>query len=285
VDRFDPEFAHDILIPIAEAAYIPNLQPDSLPPGYEIVGPIRVNQIRAAAIAAQAATSSSPSSHVALLQRMRADGDGFGWVVQNLQEHILAATFRGTLLLKDWLHDFDFLPAAYEAVPDYGTVHQGFQAVYQVARDSMLEQVRNSDQKFTRLILVGHSLGAAVSELAAPDLLHNGHIGVTPEVQNFAGPRAGHHDFASHFDKEIANCFRVVNAWDIVPHLPPPLALFEHVGKAVRVNGGFTLDELTAHSLEKSYGPGLAKGIPQAAAQFGRSAGGFADEMLIGREA
>jgi len=172
-------------------------------------------------------------------------------------------------------------------VPNYGTVHKGFQAVYQVVRDSMLNEIRSANQTFTRLIVTGHSLGAALSELAAPDLLHNGGLAVVPEVQNFAGPRAGHHDFAGIFDVQIDTCFRVDNAWDIVPHLPPPLVLFEHVGAAVRVNGGFTLDELTAHGLEKSYGPALAKLAPQAGAPLKTAsiaATSFADEMLIGRE-
>ena len=150
----------------------------------------------------------------------------------------------------------------------------------------MLEQVRSADQKFTRLIVTGHSLGAALCELATPDLLHNGNVALVPEVQNFAGPRCGHHDFENSFDAEINACFRVVNAWDIVPQLPPPLALFEHVGAAVRVNGGFTLDELTAHSLEKSYAPGLAKLMPQAVElrREGVAARTIVPEMLIGRE-
>ena len=284
--RFDAEFAYDVLIPIAEAAYVPVLRPDSLPSGYEMVGAITVNQDRAAAMAATAPAAALPP-HLAMVQRMRQDGDGFGWVVQNTQEKIVVASFRGTVSLEDWLHDFDFLSAPYEPVANYGTVHKGFQAVYQVVRDSLLAQIRGADQKFTRLIMCGHSLGAALSELAAPDLLHNGGFAVVPEVQNFAGPRCGHHDFASLFDVQIDTCFRVVNAWDIVPHLPPPLASFEHVGAAVRVNGGFTLDELKAHSLEESYAPGLSKLVPQAAAQLKTAsiaAMSLGEEMLIGRE-
>ena len=282
--QFDPEFAHDVLIPIAEAAYLPSLPSDSLPSGYEVVGPIKVSRVRAAIVAAQASTSPAPAPQ--LVERMRQDGDGFGWVVQNTEEHILVVSFRGTVSLEDWLHDFDCLPATYEPVPNYGTVHKGFQAVYQVVRESMLDEIHNADQHFTRLIVTGHSLGAALCELAAPDLLHNGGFAVVPEVQHFAGPRAGHPDFASSFDAEISSCFRVVNAWDIVPQLPPPLALFEHVGAAVRVNGGFTLNELIAHSLDKSYAPGLAKLMPQAVElrREGVAARGIVPEMLIGRE-
>src|ERR1019366_2298935 len=174
VAQFDPEYAHDVLLPIAEAAYLPSLQLDSLPPGYEVVGPIEVNESRAAAQSAGAAASAALAPYLALVQRMRQDGDGFGWVVQNTQEHTLVVSFRGTVSLEDWLHDFDFLPTPYELVPNYGTVHKGFQAVYVVVRESMLDEIRHADQHFTRLIVTGHSLGAALSELATPDLLHNG---------------------------------------------------------------------------------------------------------------
>lgn len=86
---------------------------------------------------------------------------------------------------------------------------------------------------------------------------------MAPEVQNFAGPRAGLLDYAKKFGAEIDTYFRVVNEWDIVPQLPPP-GIFEHVGTEVKVDGGFTLDELVAHSMEKSYGPGLLKLISAA---------------------
>ena len=277
--QFEVQFAHDVLISLAEAAYLPLVSPDALPPGYEVVGPLRVNQIRAERVMAEATASMASAAQARMLAQMRKDGDGFGWVVRNERESILAVSFRGTVSVADWLHDFDWLPESYKFVDGYGTVHKGFQAVYEVVRESMLELVRG--EKFARLIVVGHSLGAALSELAAPDLLHNG--GVVPEVQNFAGPRAGHHDFSAAFNRDVPICFRVVNAWDIVPHLPPPLALCEHVGEAVRINGGFTLDELTAHSLAKSYGPGLAKLLPQAKFATGAMSGSM-EELLVGVE-
>ena len=79
--QFDPEVAHDVLIPMAEAAYLPSLPSDSLPSGYEVVGPIKVSRVRAAIVAAQASTSPAPAPQ--LVERMRQDGDGLersSWV-------------------------------------------------------------------------------------------------------------------------------------------------------------------------------------------------------------
>jgi predicted lipase len=285
MSTFDPQYAHDVLIPIAEAAYDNNL-PIDLPSNFSVVGQIVVDPAKVA-MALAAAVAGAAAPHMLMIQRMRASGDGFGWVVENKVDHTLVICFRGTQSAEDWLHDFDFLPSAYEPVANYGTVHKGFQEVYKVVRGSVFNLLGRADKGFTRLIVSGHSLGAAVSELAAPDLLQNGGITLTPEVQNFAGPRAGHHDFASIFDVQIDVCFRVVNTWDIVPRLPPPLALFEHVGLAVHVDGGFTLDELVAHSMDKSYAPGLAKLIPLAATQMktaSAAALSLSSDMMIGRE-
>lgn len=282
---FDPKFAHDILLLLAEAAYVPNQANLNFPQGYSVVGPITVNQARLTSLSLAAAPV-----HAELVARMRAMGDGFGWVVQNASQQTVVVTFRGTSDVEDWLHDFDFLPEAYKPVANYGTVHQGFQLVYLSVADSVRSLLLTAKGNCKRLILTGHSLGAGLSELAAPDVLHNSGLSVPPEVQNFAGPRAGHPDFANVFDVEIDVCFRVVNVWDIVPRVPPALALFEHVGLAVQVDGGFTTDELVAHSLEQSYGPGLQKLIPQAGAQARvlmatpNAARAFPNELLIGRE-
>src|SRR5712692_2174233 len=282
MSTFDPKFAHDVLLPIAEAAYLANVQPNNLPANYSVVGQITADQAKVAAIAA---IPQFQVQYVKLMAELQTAGNGFGWVVENKQDHTLVVSFRGTVSPDDWLHDLDAVPAPYEPVANFGVVHQGFQLVYLAVRNSVLTQLGKATKGFTRLILTGHSLGAAVSELAAPDLLRNAGLNVQPEVQNFAGPRAGHRDFASIFDVQIDVCFRVVNVWDIVPHVPPTLALYEHGGLAVRVDGGFTLDELVAHSMEKSYGPGLAK-LPQAGAQImaASAAAKLANSLFIGRE-
>ncbi len=284
---FDPQFAHATLLVLAEAAYVADSTQLQLPQNYSVVGQITVNPT---VVASLAAAAGALGLHADLVAKMRPTGDVFGWVVQNSKNQTVVVTFRGTSDVNDWLHDFDFLPEAYKPVANYGTVHQGFQCLYLSVRDSVRSLVQKTKGSCQRLILTGHSLGSALSELAAPDILHNSGLGVPPEVQNFAGPRVGHHDFANVFDVEIDVCFRVVNIWDIVPKVPPPLALFEHVGLAVNVDGGFTLDELTAHSLDKSYGPGLKNLIPQPGAQPAALTAttsatiALPNHLLIGRE-
>jgi triacylglycerol lipase len=252
---FDPQFARDVLLPIAVQSYPPSKTEPTPPlaPGYQEVGPIMVDGL----------TPPDP-----LLAKMLVDGRQFGIVVQNIQARILVISFRGTVNIEDWLHDFEVIPAVYDLVPDfeYGIVHRGSLAVYKSVRESVLSLLKtaNGTVSWTRLIVIGHSLGASIATLCAPDLLYTGKTGLTPlEVQTFAGPRVGYRSFSDIFDKQITKCFRIVNKWDLVPALPPP-GLFEHIGVPIHVDGGFTLDELTAHSLTQSYSPGLEQlsGVP-----------------------
>lgn len=258
---FASQFAHDVLLKFAEVAYLQNLNPATdLPPGYAIVGQITGDL----AVATRSmATPSIQSQQV--LAELAASGSGFGWVAQNVTAGIAIATFRGTQSAGDWLHNLDFILAAYQPMPSAGMVHAGFQLYYMTIRSGLLSLLAQVAPSCRRLILTGHSLGAALSELAAPDVLHNFNARWQPEVQNFAGPRVGQSDFVNVFDAQIDACFRVVNIWDLVPNVPPPL-IFEHVGLAVTIDGGFTLNELQAHGLQQSYGPGLLRLVPAAAA-------------------
>jgi triacylglycerol lipase len=281
---FAPQFTHDILLKFAEAAYLQNLNPATdLPAGYVVVGQITADQ----AVAARS-LAIAPIEHQQLMAKLAASGPGFGWVAQSIGDGIAIVTFRGTASADDWLHNLDFLLTAYQPVPSFGMVHAGFQLYYMTIRGSLLSLLAKVARSCRRLILTGHSLGAVLSELAAPDVLHNLNGSWQPEVQNFAGPRVGQDDFVNAFDAQIDVCFRIVNVWDLVPNVPPPL-IFEHVGLAVTIDGGFTLNELQAHSLQQSYGPGLLKLVPAAAAAPLRildvpaAAASFPKVPLIGR--
>ena len=166
---FAPQFVHEILLRLAKAAYLQNLNPATdLPAGYDVVGQIGADPAAAAQLVA--AISIDREALVTMLAR---SGPGFGWVVQNVSTGVAAVTFRGTQSVDDWLHDLDFVLSTYQPVPSSGTVHAGFQLYYMMIRASVLSLLARVAPACRRLILTGHSLGAALSELAAPDVLHS----------------------------------------------------------------------------------------------------------------
>jgi hypothetical protein len=84
----------------------------------------------------------------------------FGWVCIDTKRLIVA--FRGTESLHDWFDDFDFIPAPYHAIPGRGTVHKGFQFVYDSIRDNLRNLVEQHSSGCNELLITGHSLGGAL---------------------------------------------------------------------------------------------------------------------------
>ena len=265
---FDANFEIDVSLRLSEAAYdVANGVPPKLPDGYSKVADIVADTQKLALHIAAAMPSQQKLFRAMLMEVQQANI--FGLIARN--GNTVAVAFRGTLRPDEWLKDFDFIHVPYQAVPNFGHVHQGFQYVY----DSVQASVKDGLSKCAgrnQTLITGHSLGAALTILCAPDLAINGASGAVPEVHNLAGPRVAAPDeipvkstFAERFDQTIATCFRIMNHWDIVPSLPPAVALYQHVGTGVGVDGGFTADLVRAHSLELSYLPGLRHLVPQAA--------------------
>ena len=181
----------------------------------------------------------------------------FGWVCIDPQTVIVA--IRGTQLIHEWFDNFDFIPAPYGPVPGRGTVHQGFQLVYYSIRTNLVGLVRKFAAGRKDLLLTGHSLGGALCALAAPDLMNDAAVDLAPTMYTWAEPRIGHDDFVRFFTTHINVCYRIANVWDVVPHLPPDIAEYEHEGNELAVDSGFSFDVVHNHVLATGYLPGIAK--------------------------
>ena len=104
---------------------------------------------------------------------------------------------------------------------------------------------------YTKLYITGHSLGAALAVLAAPDFAAQTPF-KQPVVYTFAGPRAGDPLFALFYNGNIGTSWRVVNTNDEAPKVPnvvttvfgpppenkPELFFFEHVNTEYPITFG-----------------------------------------------
>ena len=123
--------------------------------------------------------------------------------------------FQGTdpLLLANWVSDFDFLP-------NKQGIHQGFQKALDVAWNDIAGALERS-KPIAHLIVTGHSLGAACTQIVATSLNVTGY--------GFASPKTL---FAPvGLTRRPANEHLVTN-WcrsdDAICYLPP--IAFDHVG-------------------------------------------------------
>ncbi len=251
---FDPAFALNFMLPFAEAAYdVAANRTPLMPPGYVVKSIIAADPQRTANVMA-----AIPLPHQRMVRAMVADNPIMGFVGRNDATRTVIVSFRGTETPEDWLKDFDSLAVPFPDIPTGGLVHQGFDAVYQTIRDSVIAGVDAAKVNAASMWITGHSLGGAIAVIAAIDFAKNAVPPLVSQLYTFAGPRAGDDTFKNLFDATVPVCYRIVNRWDIVPQLPPP-PLFIHVGQAVDIDGGFTLDLAQAHSLLESYKPGLQK--------------------------
>ena len=163
--------------------------------------------------------------------------------------------------------ELHIVTTAYRPVPNFGDVHMGWMALYDTIRDSLASNLAAACAGCDQLVLTGHSLGAALAVLAAPDIVKNMPPKLEPKLTTFGGPRAGLHDFAVAFNTTIESCFRVVNQFDVVPHLPLPFPRlpYEHVGVQIAVDSGGPTDQAYRHSLA-AYRSGLDNLIAAQAA-------------------
>jgi triacylglycerol lipase len=244
---FDATFARDVALPLAEAAHTAmGGGPVTLPPGYA-----QTNLIRSDTAALRAMTAPPPT-----VAAMTKGTDIFGLMGRNATSRTAFVSFRGTSDIEDWVADIDVIPQNYLPVKGFGKVHSGFQDVYELVRKSIAANLATATAGCDQILITGHSLGAALAVLAAPDIFRSMPPNeIEPRLITFAGPRVGLGDFVAAFNAAIESCFRVVNFLDIVPYVPPPP--YVHVGAQITVDSGGPVQVGWRHSLD-AYRSGLS---------------------------
>jgi len=164
--------------------------------------------------------------------------------------------FRGTYSMLDVFEDASFWEQEYftpfQASPSSeAKVARGFWSIYNTAVSGtpsmqqqlfgLLDKYHASAQPIHRLLITGHSLGAALCELFTLDLALSDYRDLAYSNYNYAGPQAGNPAFAELYDSQpreknpATQTLRIQNTYDIVPCSPPNFPLFpayQHVGAA-----------------------------------------------------
>jgi hypothetical protein len=102
-----------------------------------------------------------------------------------------------------------------------GRAHAGFAKAARGVLPQVLDWLASEGSRRSRLVLAGHSLGAALATLSATVL--------RPELLVTLGsPRVGDADFVSALAD--INVMRLVDGCDVVTQLPPALSFYAHAG-------------------------------------------------------
>jgi triacylglycerol lipase len=119
-------------------------------------------------------------------------------------------SFRGTANVTDMFEDLLITQDSYKYVANGGRTESGFTETYDGSdehpvRDPILDKVMElvATDKYNSLYITGHSLGAALSVLAFPDLSENTSI-KNVVLYNFACPAVGDDEFVTLYNSLIS---------------------------------------------------------------------------------
>jgi hypothetical protein len=189
----------------------------------------------------------------AAVQYSRLQSAGFVAYHPGRREIIVA--FRGTQSIQSALQDIqlwksepDFEPVDWKKIfvasnfPPRLKIHSGFEDAYAYIRNEIQGSVARLAEQFRdyKIIFTGHSLGGAMTEIAAADfhILTNGRYSDRVSVTTFGQPRVGNPEWASYLQSlPFARRFtRVVADKDPVAQLPPTFLNYQFAGYQYEIN-------------------------------------------------
>lgn len=155
-----------------------------------------------------------------------------GFAAYRKKDQLALLAFRGTQAdaPADLLLDAMFLPLQAKGWP--GLLHHGFAqgtaAVFPAVERWL---ARHADR--ARLLVCGHSLGAAIATLVAVR-----YPGPATRLVTMGSPRVGDNTFAQAFAASGVRATRVVNSLDVVTRVPPSnfIVAYRHVGTATFID-------------------------------------------------
>lgn len=139
--------------------------------------------------------------------------------------------FRGTDSVKDiWVNAaFSKRAVPFACADSRVRAHRGFVGAYLCGevREEVFRAVSRADVR--RVLITGHSLGAAMATLAAFEIKHR-----LPDLElwmvGFGCPRVGNRAFCRAYEKCVYQSIRVENGNDVVCKIPPVLMGYRHAG-------------------------------------------------------
>eukprot|EP00419_Tripos_fusus_P025745 CAMPEP_0172727526 /NCGR_PEP_ID=MMETSP1074-20121228/91729_1 /TAXON_ID=2916 /ORGANISM="Ceratium fusus, Strain PA161109" /LENGTH=299 /DNA_ID=CAMNT_0013554685 /DNA_START=33 /DNA_END=932 /DNA_ORIENTATION=+ len=149
----------------------------------------------------------------------------------------IVAFMGSNLNLKTWVDDILLWPTnCYGAKGCHGCkCHPGFLKAYESIADDVYRAV--SSLPAGKLMITGHSLGAAMATHCAIDLHARGLS--APVVYTLGQPRIGNDAFANYYDRLKFDHWRVTHHRDPIPHLPwRGLGGYKHVLREVYYDSG-----------------------------------------------
>mgnify|MGYP001571916955 CR=1 FL=1 len=159
------------------------------------------------------------------------------------KDDILFITYRSTSAktkkeyTKNVITDLDGAMVDADWISSEGVfVHRGFDSEYDRFRDIIVQTV--NENKPSKIIISGHSLGSALATLSALDLSMN--HGYDVSLVSMGGPRVGNKEYRELMDNYVKDNYRIYIPQDPIVNIPGSLKEYEHSGFALGINSDGT---------------------------------------------
>jgi triacylglycerol lipase len=146
----------------------------------------------------------------------------YGYVAQSDADQSAIVAIRGTQSDLEWLIDAEILPTEFTPIPAAGLVEDGFFSVFESM--SYLDPSGNPTTLPSLLApgkpvtLAAHSLGSSIATMLAMTMIDSNIASAANlTLYTLASPAVGDGDFATWFNDNVPNSFRVWNELDLVP--------------------------------------------------------------------
>lgn len=173
-----------------------------------------------------------------------------GYIIYYAQYNLLFIVFTGTSNLCLMSMDINYPLVDVSGIDGYvegEQCHRGIYGLYMSIRNVLRKELTKYMDRKPQIIITGHSLGGALSQLCALDLAHHHPINYA-----FGSPLLFNEVGATRYDNEIKQGYRVANLSDLITMLPIPIMpngdAFCHAGQLVHFQKNLK-DFIDNHSL------------------------------------
>ncbi|KAJ5492311.1 Lipase class 3 [Penicillium expansum] len=144
--------------------------------------------------------------------------DTAGFITVDHTNSAVVLAFRGSVSVRNWVSDATFVHTN-PGLCDGCLAELGFWSSWKLVRDDIIKELTDAfaQNPNYELVVVGHSLGAAVATLAAADLRGKGYP--SAKLYAYAAPRVANAALATYITAQ-GNNFRFTHTNDPVPKLP-----------------------------------------------------------------
>ncbi|KAJ5566745.1 uncharacterized protein N7459_010127 [Penicillium hispanicum] len=146
-------------------------------------------------------------------------GDVTGFFAADSTNNLLVLSFRGSSTISNWIADLDFIRTDVSDLCSGCEAHSGFWKSWETVADKMTSEVQAGIKSYPnhKLVVTGHSLGAALAVLGGTALRKAGY---ELDIYTYGEPRVGNKALVTHITNQ-GSLWRVTHTDDIVPKLPP----------------------------------------------------------------